>query len=622
MPSLHRRNRLFATVLVAVAASRAVTGAATKDVDGDARADLSVFTSDGDWVVRKSTAGFTDSLTGHLEPGYTPVLGDFDGDGRRDFAAYREWTGDWTVKLSSTNFTTTLSINWGGPGYKPVAADYDGDGKADFAVYTEVSLYGPEPGYWYVLKSSANYTTALSRYVGGFGPYGAYIPLAADFDGDGKADMGMYEKLTGIWWTKDSSQNFGFGQRIDWGGINAMLVPGDYDGDGKADAGLYFRGSGRWYIAKSSTSYVEAIDVVLGGADATPVPDDYDGDGKTDPAVCVRHPGVAGTWSARLSSTNFASVQTLFDGFGAMTDIVVTAAITVPFDQMQRAADVNGDRDIADLTVYNPSTDTNWASLLSMGYTTTLTTRAGGIGWAPVPGDFDGDGRADRALYEQSTGRWYVVLSGANFTTTLSISVGGPGWKAVPADYDGDGKTDPAVYQTTTGQWYVLKSGSDYTTTLSIFWGGGGYGVVPADFDGDGLADLGCYLDRNWYMLLSSRYYTTSMSAYFPFGFPGPVGIAADYDGDGLANPGFYNPATGEWYILFQEGPFGTMFNQPSFGGPDWVPVVVDLSGTGRANVAVYNTTTGAWWIRHWSGGGVFTKNWGGPGYVPVPRFP
>jgi hypothetical protein len=55
------------------------------------------------------------------------------------------------------------------------------------------------------------------------------------------------------------------------------------------------------------------------------------------------------------------------------------------------------------------------------------------------------------------------------------------------------------------------------------------------------------------------------------------------------------------------------MFNQPSFGGPDWVPVVVDLSGTGRANVAVYNTTTGAWWIRHWSGGGVFTKKLGRP---------
>jgi len=133
--------------------------------------------------------------------------------------------------------------------------------------------------------------------------------------------------------------------------------------------------------------------------------------------------------------------------------------------------------------------------------------------------------------------------------------------------------------------------------------------------------DLGVYLDRNWYVLLSERYYTTSMTEYFAFGFPGPVRIAADYDGDGRANPGFYNPATGEWYIVFRQGPYGTVFNQTSFGGPDWVPVVVDLTGTGRANLALYNTTTGQWSIKHWAGG-TFTKNWGGAGYVPVPQFP
>src|SRR5205823_3129963 len=97
----------------------------------------------------------------------------------------------------------------------------------------------------------------------------------------------------------------------------------------------------------------------------------------------------------------------------------------VSVDQSLRAADVTGDGR-SDFTVYNPATDTNWFSLLSTFsggnfYTTTLNTRAGGSGWAPVSGDFDGDGRGDRALYETSTGRWYVVLSGADFTTTMSI---------------------------------------------------------------------------------------------------------------------------------------------------------------------------------------------------------
>jgi hypothetical protein len=212
------------------------------------------------------------------------VLGDFDGDGRRDFAAYREWTGDWTVKLSSTNFTTTLSINWGGPGHKPVAADYDGDGKADFAVYTESAcmdrariLVRPQ-----VFCELHDRPVAIRRR---FGPYGAYIPLAADFDGDGKADMGLYEKLTGIWWTKDSSQNFGSASASTGAASTRCSCRAITTATARPMRDSIFAAAARWYIAKSSTSYVEAIDVVLGGADATPVPDDYDGDGKTDPAV-------------------------------------------------------------------------------------------------------------------------------------------------------------------------------------------------------------------------------------------------------------------------------------------------------------------------------------------------
>ena len=75
---------------------------------------------------------------------------DYDGDGRSDVAVYRPTTGEWFVLQSSTN--TGVVIPWGAPsgtGAGDIAApgDYDGDGQTDLAVYREST------GTWYVRYS-------------------------------------------------------------------------------------------------------------------------------------------------------------------------------------------------------------------------------------------------------------------------------------------------------------------------------------------------------------------------------------------------------------------------------------------------------------------------------------
>jgi hypothetical protein len=70
----------------------------------------------------------------------------------------------------------------------PVVADFDGDGRADFAVRR------PTTQFWYIKNSSGidpidGYADGISRVR--FGLQEADIPIVADYDGDGKADIAV-----------------------------------------------------------------------------------------------------------------------------------------------------------------------------------------------------------------------------------------------------------------------------------------------------------------------------------------------------------------------------------------------------------------------------------------------
>jgi hypothetical protein len=65
-----------------------------------------------------------------------PVAGDYDGDGKTDFAVYDKTTGSIAV-LFSGGGSETPSLGNTGHSLTPLAADYDGDGKTDVAVFTQ-----------------------------------------------------------------------------------------------------------------------------------------------------------------------------------------------------------------------------------------------------------------------------------------------------------------------------------------------------------------------------------------------------------------------------------------------------------------------------------------------------
>jgi hypothetical protein len=95
---------------------------------------------------------------------------------------------------------------------------------------------------------------------------------------------------------------------------------------------------------------------------------------------------------------------------------------------------------------------------------------------APVPGDYDGDGKADLAVYRPPTGEWFVFGTATGFPGPVPF--GAPGIDLpVPADYDGDGQVDVAVYRLTTGEWFIFGTATGFGGAIPF--GAPGFGDVP-----------------------------------------------------------------------------------------------------------------------------------------------
>ena len=276
----------------------------------------------------------------------TEPSSDFDGDGMTDLAVFRPSLGEWYVRKSSSGygFGDYLSYQWGRPGDIPMAADFDGDGRIDLTVFR------PSTTEWYIRYSSRGYDYNFDVYQ--WGLIGD-IPVVADFDGDARSDLAVYRPSSGEWYVRLSSTNYSYAFLIyQWGLADDQPIPSDFDGDGRSDLAVYRPTTGEWFIRYSSRGYSYAFDVFQWGLPGdVPVTADFDGDGRTD--LVVFRPQ-EGNWYVRRSSSNYSYADWLLYPWGLPGDVPL-------------AADFDGDRR-TDLCVFRPATAEWYVLYSSTGY--------------------------------------------------------------------------------------------------------------------------------------------------------------------------------------------------------------------------------------------------------------
>ncbi|GAA0898259.1 hypothetical protein GCM10009558_087330 [Virgisporangium aurantiacum] len=273
---LQSRSRWTIMALRVHRACYSVAGEPTNmgDFDNDGRADFAFRRpSAHTWSIQYSGGG---TLTDHPWGGSShdvPLVGHVDGDGRDDLVIWARAAATWSVWYTS-GAPPRQNVQFGQAGDVPLLADVDGDGRDDFVVRRT------SDATW-----SVSYANGSPPLLGLAMGAASDLPLAGDLDGDGRDDLTLWSR-NGLWSARLSA---GGSLSQQWGLAGDIPLLGDVNGDGRDDFVVRRPSTRSWLVQHTSGGSTE---YGWGGSVGdVPLLGDVDGDGRDDLVIWARGGG-------------------------------------------------------------------------------------------------------------------------------------------------------------------------------------------------------------------------------------------------------------------------------------------------------------------------------------------
>ena len=570
------------------------------------------------------------------------TLGDVNGDGLLDLAVANFSSDSVSVLLNITapgaiapNFSAKqdFSLVGAGPAYV-VMGDLNGDGRRDLAVAdansTNVSV---------VLNTTAP-GAALPSYAArqDFGVGSSPVSVSVgDLNGDGRIDLvatnqssGNVSVLMNTTTPGAATPSFASKQDFVTGSTPRSVAVGELNGDGKLDLAVANFGSDTLSVLLNTTNpgpatpaFTDFQEFGTGQFPGLPSVGDLNGDGKLDLAVVDT--GGVNTVSVLLNTTTPGAGTS---SFAAKQDFTVSGPVLMTLGDVN----LDGKLDLIVTTGSNVSVllNTTATGTNSLSFTAPQNFATTSPPASLSAGDFNGDGKLDLATVNSSPGSVSVLLNttapGAaapNFAAKQDFGLGATGSHMVAADLNLDGKLDLAVVNSFTGASVFANTVSvlinttaagasipsfaakqDVAITRPFF-------ITAGDFNGDGKADLVITTNNSQTSVdgVSVLLNTTSPGAS-TVGFAGRVDIntqfppsfvaVADLNGDGKLDLTASKPGDNSISLLLNTTPAGAA--TPSFTRQDLTNIptcnVADLNWDGKPDLACNNIGPSKVWVK------------------------
>jgi hypothetical protein len=322
--------------------------------------------------------------------------------------------------------------------------------------------------------------------------------VAGDFNGDGKVDQAVANRLTNSvsLMLGDGNGSFGSPTTFQVGGTPNAITAADLNVDGKLDlivtnnANNGDVGSISILLGNGTGSFAAATNIQTVANVRFTAVGDFNRDGKPDLAVATATPSI---------STNSVAVL-LGDGTGGFgTPTSYTTGLSSFY---VATSDLNGDGKL-DLVVSNQNSN-NVSVLLGNGDGTFAPANNIAAGNAPqmvALADFNGDGKPDLFVpnIDTTSGASVLIGDGAGgFTLSSTLTFAIQPTRTYIADLNGDGRndvvvTDPAIgsFPPAGAVWVLLGNGDGkFAQPIKFNAGNASVGSAIADFDRDGKLDM------------------------------------------------------------------------------------------------------------------------------------